>query len=494
MPQALPITRQVAVAVSLTAAGAQAQSINSLLILGSSTIIDPVERYRDYSSLVGVANDFGTAAAEYLAASLWFQQAPQPSTLKIGRWVATAASGVLRGAPLSAAQQLLSVFTAINSGGFTYTKNGAAPTTIVGLNFSAQTNLNGVASIITAATAGAVCVWNASFSRFEITSTTAGPTSSISFLTAPGSATDVSGTLGMLATSSGAYRADGVAAESAVAAVALFDSSYGQSWYAVVVLGSVNTDHLAIAAFVEATTTKHVYGVTSQEAAALVPSATSDIAFQLAQSRYDKTMVQYSSSNPYAVVSLLGRILTVDYTGNNTTITLAYKNEPGVVSESLNTSQADSLKFKKCNAFLAFNNNTAIILNGVSTSGNFIDTVTGVDWLALTIQTALYNLLYTSTTKIPQTDAGNQLMLTSIEAVCAQGVVNGLLAPGVWNSGGFGQLKQGDYMPKGYYAYAPKASTQDPALRAARKSVAFQVVAKLAGAIHEVSLGVTVNQ
>ena len=298
----------------------------------------------------------------------------------------------------------------------------------------------------------------------------------------------------MTAASSGAYRADGIVAESAVACVSLFDASYGQAWYAAVVIGAVNSDHPAIAAYIEATTTKHVYGVTSQEGACLVASATTDIAYQLAQYRYDKTMVQYSSSNAYAVVSLLARILTVDYTGNNTTITLAYKNEPGIVSEGLNTTQADSLKFKKCNAFLAFNNSTAIILNGVCTSGNFIDTVLGIDWLALTIQTSIYNLLYTTPTKIPQTDAGNQLLLTAAEAVCAQGVINGLLAPGVWNSAGFGQLKQGDFLPKGYYAYAPKASLQDPALRAARKSVAFQIGAKLAGAIHEVSLAVTVNQ
>lgn len=494
MPQALPITRLIAVAVSLTAAGAQAQSINSLLLLGSTVVIDPVERYRDYSSLAGVATDFGTTAPEYLAAALWFQQAPQPTTLKIGRWAATATSGVLRGSPRSAAQQLITVFTAITSGGFTYTKDAGSPVSVTGLNFSAQTNLNGVATIITAGLTGVTCVWNATFSRFELTSATTGTTSAISFLTAPGSGTDISATLGMTVSSSGAYKADGIAAETAVACVSLFDSNYGQSWYAATVIGAVNADHLAIAAYIEATTTKHVYGVTSQEAACLVPSATTDIAYQLAQYRYDKTMVQYSSSSPYAVVSMLGRILTVDYTGNNTTITLAYKGEPGIVAEALNTTQADSLLFKKCNAFLAFNNNTAIILNGVCTSGNFVDTVLGVDWLALTIQTAIYNLLYTAPTKIPQTDAGNQLLLTAAEAVCAQGVVNGLFAPGVWNSAGFGQLKQGDFLPKGYYAYAPKASLQDPALRAARKSVSFQIAAKLAGAIHNVSMSVVVNQ
>lgn len=494
MAQSLPVSRLIKVAVSLTPTAAQAQNLSTLLILGTSPVIDTVERFRNYETIDAVAGDFGTSAAEYLAALLWFQQAPQPTNLKIGRWVNAAASGVLRGAPLSAAQQALSVFTAVTSGGFTYTKNGGSATNVTGLNLSSATNLNAVASLITAALTGAVMVWNSVFSRFELSSTTTGATSSISFLTAPGSGTDISAALGMLSSSSGAYRADGMAAETAVEAVTLFDQGYGQSWYATVVLGATNADHLAIAAYIEATNTKHVYGVTTQEGGALVASTTSDIAYQLKQLGCNKTFVQYSSSNPRAVVSLLGRILTVDYTGNNTTITLAYKKEPGIVAEALNSTQADSLKAKNCNAFLAFNNDTAILLNGVAVSGVFIDIVTGTDWLAVTLMTSLYNVLYTSTTKVPQTDAGTQLLVVTAEAVCAQAVINGLLAPGVWNSGGFGILKQNDLLVKGYYVYAPKVSSQNPADRAARKSVPIQVAAKLAGAIHEVSIAVTVNQ
>ena len=494
MPQELPVSRLINVAVQLTPAGASAQNLSTLLILGASPVIDMVERYRNYSSIDGVAADFGTTAPEYLAALLWFQQVPQPSSLKIGRWAQTATNGLLRGSPLSAAAQSLTNFSAVTSGGFTYTKNGGSATNVTGINLSTATNLNQVASLITAALTGTTVVWNSVFSRFEVTSTTTGPTSSISFFTAPGSGTDISALLGLTAASSGAYRADGVAAETAIGCVTAFDSSFGQSWYGVTLIGGTNADSLAIAAYIEATNTKHLFGVTSQEAGSLVAVTTADIGAQLAALKYKKTLVAYSSSSPYSVVSLMARILTVDYTGNNTTITLAYKTEPGVLVENLNTSQADALKAKKINAYIAFNNNTAIVLNGVCCSGDFVDTVVGADWLAVTIMTNLYNLLYTSLTKIPQTDAGTQLLVTTVEAVLAQGVTNGLLAPGVWNSGGFGTLKQGDYMPKGYYVYAPRVATQNPADRAARKSVPIQVAAKLAGAIHEVGVTVNINQ
>jgi len=130
----------------------------------------------------------------------------------------------------------------------------------------------------------------------------------------------------------------------------------------------------------------------------------------------------------------------------------------------------------------------------VMSSADFADVVAGTDWLALTIQTSLYNLLYTSPTKIPQNDVGANLMVTTIEAVCSQAVNNGLLAAGVWNSSGFGRLAQGDFLPKGFYVYAPRVADQNPVDRAARKSVPIQVAAKLAGAVHDISVSITANQ
>ena len=127
-------------------------------------------------------------------------------------------------------------------------------------------------------------------------------------------------------------------------------------------------------------------------------------------------------------------------------------------------------------------------------SGQFIDTITDTDWLAVDIMTSVYNLLYTSPTKVPQTDPGTHLLVTVIESVLSQAVINGTLAPGQWNSAGFGTLSEFDYLPKGFYVYAPPVATQNPSDRAARKSVPIQVAAKLAGAIHDVAITVTVNQ
>jgi hypothetical protein len=486
--------------VQLTPAGAQAQSLSNLLLMGTSAIIDTTERYRIYGTLESVADDFGLLAIEYLAAQKWFSQTPQPTELLIARWVNAASKGGLRGGTLSAAQQAMSVWTAITTGSFKIAKDGAAGTDITGLNFAAAANLNAVAGIIQAALTGITCKWNSVYQRFEFESATTGATSSVGFLVAAASGTNISAALGCTASFSGAYLYTGQAAETAVAAVQLMDSMLGQQWYGVNIpgylpdAGANTTGLLAVAAYIEGTNTKHVLGITTQEAGVLSAVVTTDIAYQLEQLRYKRTMTQYSSSDQNAIVSAMARIMTTNYDGSNTVITLKFKQEPGVVAESLNSTQAAALEAKNCNVFVNYNNNTAILEQGVMADGTFIDIVLGTDWLAVELQVQLYNLLYTSTTKIPQTDQGMQLLTTQCEAVCSQAVVNGLLAPGVWNSGGFGILKQGDFLPKGFYVYNAPVATQTQNDRAARMAMPIQIAAKLAGAIHSIDVAVTVNQ
>lgn len=92
--------------------------------------------------------------------------------------------------------------------------------------------------------------------------------------------------------------------------------------------------------------------------------------------------------------------------------------------------------------------------------------------------------LVTSTTKVPQTDAGVTRLLSNVEQSMDQSVTNGLVAAGVWNGGPIGQLDSGDTLTKGYYVYAQPISEQAQADREARKAPVIQVACKLAGAVH----------
>jgi Protein of unknown function (DUF3383) len=493
----LSITRLVKVSVNLAPAAAQIQNLSNLLILGTSTVIDVVQRIREYTSIDQVAADFGTSAPEYLAAVLWFEQNPQPTTLLIGRWAQAASHGQLFGGGLTPAA-VLTALQAVSTGSLHIGVDAGPAVDVTGLDFHLITNLNGAASVlqtgIATAFPGTTVTWDSVNSRFVVTSSTTGTTSTVTFASVAGAGVDVSGTLGLRSTSSGAYQANGIAAESAVAAVTLFDAQYGQTWYAVQIPAAIDSDHLAVAAYIEAAATKHLYAITTQEAGVLSAVSTTDIAYELAQLKYNRTVTQYSSTNPYAIASFMARTLTVDYTGQNTVIALMYKQEPGITPENLTATSVDAAEAKNCNLLVAYNNNTAIIERGQVASGLFVDEITGTDWLALAIQTAVYNLLYLSPTKVPQTDAGMHLIATTVEAVCSQAVTNGLLAPGTWTSGGFGAIVTGQFLPKGFYVFAPPVATQSTADRAARKSTLVQVAAKLAGAVQTVNIAINVNQ
>jgi hypothetical protein len=144
--------------------------------------------------------------------------------------------------------------------------------------------------------------------------------------------------------------------------------------------------------------------------------------------------------------------------------------------------------------FVQYSNDTAIYQYGTMANGDYFDEIHGLDWLADAIQTEEYNLLYTSTTKIPQTDAGGTQIMGVGNAVCEEGVNNGLIAPGQWNSDGFGTLERGDFLQSGYYIYMPLMAEQAQSTREQRIAPPFQVAVKLAGAVHEIDGIINVNR
>lgn len=259
------------------------------------------------------------------------------------------------------------------------------------------------------------------------------------------------------------------------------------NWYGLAIADSadvVEADVISVAAAIEASSLSRILAVTTADVNVLVTGNTDNIGYKLKAAGYARTFWQYSSSSKYAAISAFGRAFTVNFTGSNTTITLKFKTEPGITYETLTTPQAAAIDAINGNVYVYYANDTAIIQQGVMANGDFFDERHGLDWLQNYVQTNLYNLLYTSTTKIPQTDAGVTRLMTNVEASLDQAVSNGLIAPGVWNGGPIGQIESGDTLTKGYYVYADAVANQSQSDREARKSPVIQAAIKLAGAIH----------
>ena len=484
----LSVSDIVNVQIVMSPKAAMTRNFGSLLILGDSPVIDTLERIRLYKGIDAVAQDFGTNSPEYKAAALYFAQSPQPTTLYLGRWAKEASAGVLHGAPLSAEQQAMSIFQSITKGGFTLTVDGKSKT-IAGVDLTEATNLNAVASKVATALGNANCVWNANAARFDITSATTGAASEVSVAVA----SDLSTAMGITA-EAGAAVAPGCNAEQLVDAIAVL-ANLSNDWYGLAVAAPATDDQIIEAAkYIESAGVSRVLGVTTQFAGTLNATITTDLASRLKDLNLKRTFVQYSSKSAYAACSVFGRAFTVNFNGSNTTITLKFKQEPAIQAETLTESQAQVLQKKNCNVFVKYNNDTAIIQEGVMSNGYFFDEVHGTDWLQNDVQTAVYNLLYTSTTKIPQTDAGVNQIVTVVESRLDQAVTNGLVAPGVWQADGFGALSRGQTLSKGYYVYAPPVASQSQADREARKAPTLQAAIKLAGAVHFVDLIINVNR
>ena len=479
----LPVSRVVNVAVEMSPAAAALRNFGSCLILGDSDIIDTDERIRLYSSISDIATDFGISSREYLAAQAFFSQSPQPTQVYIGRWAKSATAGRLRGRTLSSAEQDISLFTAITTGTLSLTIDGASKS-MASIDLSAETNLNGVASQISSALGvSGSCAWTGE--RFVITSATTGTSSTV--------ATTDTGTLSSLMGFAGsATSVAGVAAESLASAItALLDYN---TWYMVCVAPDASDDSIVEAAgLIEAASPSRMIGFTTQNSTEIDSTASSTLGSRLKGLGYNRTILVYSSDSPVAAASVFGRMATINFEGSNTTLTLKFKQLPGVTAGNLRSSQAEALKSHNVNAFCAYQNDTSILQEGITSGGWFIDETHGLDWLQNRVETDLWNLLYTSK-KVGQDESGATAIVSCVNKSLEQGVTNGLIAPGVWNGDAFGALESGDTLSTGYYVYIQPFDEQSQSDREARKAPPIQIAVKLKGAVHFINVTITVNR
>lgn len=479
----LPVNRIVDVTIQMSPLAAATRNFGAMLIVGASDVIDTQERIRAYSSVTDIANDFGTSAPEYQAAVAFFAQSPQPTTVQVGRWARSATSGLYKGKILSTSDQEMDNFTTISAGAFDVTIDGSV-VNVTAVNLSAQSNLNGVASQVSAALQSkGTCVWNGQ--QFVIKSASTGQTSTVSTVTS----TELSQAMGL---DSGTMVTGAPAETLEEATVALLDIN---TWYGAFYTGDIeDQDVINTAALISASTPSHICAFTLKETDELDGTQTSSLGYELAQLGNNRVLPMYSSTNDNAAMSVLGRMSTVNFEGSNTTITLMFKQCPGVEPEYLKTSQANALQKNNVNVFAAYQNDTSILQYGTMSGGWYIDEVHGLDWLQNRVETDLWNLLYTSTTKIGQDESGMTAILSTVNSSLEAGVRNGLIAPGVWNGDEFGTLKRGDTLTTGFYVYIQPLEEQSQADREQRKAPPIQIAVKLKGAVHSIDVTITVNR
>ena len=495
MAQGLNINRLVRTSVSIAPQSAQRRSFGILLIATDNDGINGLERIKSFTDLESVAITCGINSPAYKAAALYYAQQPKPFQLLIGRWLRIATSGLLIGGKLTTAEKNISLWSSITDGSFTISIDGVSQD-VLGLDFSSQLNLNGVASVITAEMTGASVTYNGS--NFVCTSATTGVTSSVSFATPAVSGTDIS--LQLRFTSALALPlVPGYAPETPLECVqALADLS--SDWYGITFAASVmpaDDDNIDIATYIEGVSIARTFGITTSDTGCLSSVVTTDICSRLKDLGIKRTDVQYSSTQPYSICSYYARAFTTDFNANNSLYTLMYKQEPGVIAEYLSNTEADALKSKNGNVFVNYkvgNGNVAIIQYETCPDGTYFDEKHGLDWFANATQTEVFNGFYTSLTKIPQTEEGQNQLIALCTQVCQEAINNGLIAPGTWNSDGFPGLTRGQRLPLGFFIYSDPIDDQLQAIREQRIAPPILIALKLKGALQEADILINVNR
>ncbi|HBU2310291.1 DUF3383 family protein [Enterobacter hormaechei] len=269
-----------------------------------------------------------------------------------------------------------------------------------------------------------------------------------------------------------------------------FNDAY-PNWYVVRPLpptAQLTADELTALAGAVAAYDKKRMSYTTLNAADIENSDTNKIKI-LAGKGYDNMWLQYDKNNQkYADISAMARALSVNFSGNRTTITMKFKQEPGITpNNTLTLTEANKCKALGINWYTYYSTFAMLAegtVLGTSNPPRFWDEVHGLDWFCNAVQTYVFNALATSPTKVPQTNKGHERLTGAAAVACQQAVDNGLVAPGIWYGDEFGTLSYGDRLETGFYIYIPDVDDQPLEEREKREAVVMQIAIKLAGAIH----------
>ena len=254
------------------------------------------------------------------------------------------------------------------------------------------------------------------------------------------------------------------------------------SWYGFAFTKEARTEAITLDASAWAEARTKIFFACTNDVDSYDGASTTDIAYLLAQLSLSRTILTYSSTvDQYPEASLAGRAFSVDFTAGNPSITMKFKQLPGITVEKLSYNKKLALDAKNCNALISIAGNF-MYAEGIMCGGRFFDEVHGLDWLQNTIQTNVFGLLYTKG-KIPYTNAGAAILAQQVSKALAEGVRAGLLAPGVTNTG--------EVLSKGYKVVTLPVALVSASEKEARLYKGISFTALGAGAIHSVVINGT---
>jgi hypothetical protein len=236
---------------------------------------------------------------------------------------------------------------------------------------------------------------------------------------------------------------------------------------------------------------------TTADANAEVAVATSDLGYYFKNLGYENSVNFFSTQNAYFAVAAAARCLQVDFNQPNSTNTWKFKQLVGVAPEAISETQRQTLEGKNYNYYATVGSEGGgfpMIAQGKTASGRFCDSVHNCFWFQSEAQTALFNGLATTPTKIAQTDKGAAVLVQKLTTAFDKGLRNGMFAAGTWKGDDLGELKTGDYLENGYYVTAGNVADMSDADKASRQAPPLTAAANGGSAIHFAALVVNFRE
>ena len=195
------------------------------------------------------------------------------------------------------------------------------------------------------------------------------------------------------------------------------------------------------------------------------------------------------------MAAYVGRAFSVNFEGSNVSQTMNLKTLAGI-SPDAGISQTDYNNAENAGVdlYVSYEGDPAVKSNGAN---EYFDVVYENMALKFYAQVALYNALKTSGTKLPQTEAGVNVLKNALGNAFKQFVRNGVIAAGEWNSAqtfGDPETFRNNIRNQGWYVYSIPVAQQSQAQREARIAPYIQGACKRAGAIHEADVLIFVEE
>lgn len=486
----LPLSTVINVNVTEEPTGIGLKNVNALGLF-TNEIPNNSNTYGIYFSAAQVAADFGSNSVTAAMANNIFAQSPNilagSGQLVIMPMIAavSATSGHFNTVDLSTH---VAAFQAVSNGNLKVTLNGTNVYNLGNLNFTNTATLADIAAVIDNAIPD--CHVALSGNLMVFTNNKVGTAATVALASYSGGGTDLTGAT--LLNSAAGTATPGVNSSGETVGAAIARTSSVVSYTGLIT--NLNLEDAAI------------------EAAAVVVQANDILFFVHTASTTDiagiGTTVQQDSQTQTRVLeytgtqaaanlmkaAYVGRFFCVDFTGSNTSITMNLKQLANVAPDGWMTSTLQvAAGIAGVNIYPSIDGYPCVI----SAGGNTYDDIIYRNLaLQFALETAAFNYLAGTTTKIPQTEQGVNGLKNAIAQIMQQFVINGSLAPGAWPSPDtFGNqiLFLSNIANFGYYIYSLPVAKQTPAARAARQAPLIQVAALGSGAIQYAAINVIVS-